>query len=390
MADSSLALRRPSAARPPPVRPRLVRGRVGHSPGVTATPLAETVAAAAARPDDPTPGDLVALAAAVAGDAGRALALARQIGTRLAVPGRGRTARRWALLRDLAAADLTAARVAEAHTDALAILAEDQAAGGRTSLDADRAAAQLWGVFAAEGPGVRVDAQPAGDGWGLSGTKPWCSLADRLDRALITAHLPGGGRRLFAIDLTGPHVRVDPPTGWYARGLVQVSSTAVHLDRCPAEPVGADGWYLTRSGFAWGGMGVAACWLGGAIGVARALHRAVRAREPDQIGLMHLGAIDAALTAGQHLLDAAAAAVDDGRADGPAGALWAARVRAVVAGTVDTVLTRVGHALGPAPLAFDDDHARRVADLQLYVRQQHAERDDAALGALVRDRKEWP
>jgi hypothetical protein len=24
------------------------------------------------------------------------------------------------------------------------------------------------------------------------------------------------------------------------------------------------------------------------------------------------------------------------------------------------------------------------------VRQQHAERDDAALGALVRDRKEWP
>lgn len=367
-----------------------MRDRVGHSPDVTSTHLADPAPDSAVGSADPTRGALVELATEVAGDAGRALALARRVGGRIPVPGRGRTPQRWDLLRDLAAADLTAARVVEAHTDALAILAEFQQTGGRSSADAERAAEYRWGVFAAEGPGVRVEARPDGDRWLLSGTKPWCSLADRLDRALITAHLPGGGRRLFAIDLTGPPVTVDPPAGWYARGLVQVSSTAVHLDRCPAEPVGADGWYLTRSGFAWGGMGVAACWLGGAIGVARALHRAVRAREPDQIALMQLGAIDAALTAAQHLLDAAAAAVDGGRADGPAGALWAARVRAVVAGTVDTVLTRVGHTLGPAPLAFDAEHARRVADLQLYVRQQHAERDDAALGALVRDRKEWP
>ena len=47
------------------------------------------------------------------------------------------------------------------------------------------------------------------------------------------------------------------------------------------------------------------------------------------------------------------------------------------------------HALGPAPLAFDPDHARRVADLQLYVRQHHAERDEAALGAQVRDLSTW-
>ena len=33
---------------------------------------------------------------------------------------------------------------------------------------------------------------------------------------------------------------------------------------------------------------------------------------------------------------------------------------------------RVGHALGPAPLAFDDEHARRVADSEFYVRQHHA------------------
>jgi hypothetical protein len=47
------------------------------------------------------------------------------------------------------------------------------------------------------------------------------------------------------------------------------------------------------------------------------------------------------------------------------------------------VLTTVGHALGPGPLAHDETHAARVADLTLYVRQHHAERDLAALGRLV-------
>jgi len=38
---------------------------------------------------------------------------------------------------------------------------------------------------------------------------------------------------------------------------------------------------------------------------------------------------------------------------------------------------------GPGPLATDEDHARRVADLELYLRQWHAERDQAALGEDV-------
>jgi hypothetical protein len=51
-----------------------------------------------------------------------------------------------------------------------------------------------------------------------------------------------------------------------------------------------------------------------------------------------------------------------------------------VAAAAETVLGIVDHALGPAPLAFDPDHAQRVADLRLYLRQHHAERDAAALG----------
>jgi hypothetical protein len=43
----------------------------------------------------------------------------------------------------------------------------------------------------------------------------------------------------------------------------------------------------------------------------------------------------------------------------------------------------LAHALGPAPLAQETEHARRVADLELYVRQHHAERDEAALGRKI-------
>ena len=46
----------------------------------------------------------------------------------------------------------------------------------------------------------------------------------------------------------------------------------------------------------------------------------------------------------------------------------------------EEVLDRCQHALGPGPLVAEAEHAARVADLQLYLRQEHAERDQAALG----------
>ena len=64
----------------------------------------------------------------------------------------------------------------------------------------------------------------------------------------------------------------------------------------------------------------------------------------------------------------------------------AARLPAVdlyLSAAAEEVLRRAGHALGPAPLALDEVHARRVADLAVYLRQHHAERDVARLGELV-------
>ena len=50
---------------------------------------------------------------------------------------------------------------------------------------------------------------------------------------------------------------------------------------------------------------------------------------------------------------------------------------------VDEAITRTARALGPAPLCEDAQHAKRVADLTIYVRQSHAERDLERLGLLA-------
>ena len=245
--------------------------------------------------------------------------------------------------------------------------------------------AATWGVFAAEAPGAALEAEPDGQGgWLVDGVKPWCSLAGRLSHALVTARVPGD-RQLFAVSLRDPGVRVEADA-WHARGLVDVPSGPVHLERVPAVPVGGPGWYLRRPGFAHGGIGVAACWYGGAVAVARALVAAAQRREPDQLALWHLGQADLDLEAARQSLLAAAGEVDAGRAVGAAGELLALRVRSTVASAAESVLARTGHALGPAPLTLDDTHARRVADLTVYLRQHHAERDVAALGRAVLDR----
>jgi hypothetical protein len=316
-------------------------------------------------------GPLVEASEGCGEDADAAVKIAEHYGRMLPQPGAGQTAGRWAVLAAAGEHNLTVARVLEAHSDALAILAE----AGQPVPDGS------WGVFAAEAAPHRLDAREVAGGTVLTGVKPWCSLAARLDAALVTAHV-GDGRQLFRVGLRHPSVTPEPPEAWVARGLRNVTSAAVRFDGAPAEPVGPPGWYLTRPGFAWGGMGVAACWHGGARGVQRTLARASAGRTGD-LAALHLGIVDAELYASAAALAGAAAQIDAGGADGAAGAILGLRVRAVVAAAVERTLRQAGHALGPAPLAFDEDHARRVADLELYVRQHHAERDLARLGAAV-------
>ncbi|KRE27900.1 acyl-CoA dehydrogenase [Mycobacterium sp. Soil538] len=293
----------------------------------------------------------------------------------LPLPGGGATALRWQRLAAMAQVDVTAGRLAEAHADAVAILAE---------LDGPRPErGQWWGVWAAEARDAVLAARDVDDGVRLSGTKVWCSGAALCSHALVTALLPSGERGLFAVDLAAPGVRPLPST-WRNAGMSDSDTRSVHFDETPAVAVGGLGQYLTRPGFWRGGAGVAACWLGGARAVAAPLYVRAAAGKADAHTLAHLGAVDAALAAADATLAAVAGEFDadpenhSGRAE-----LLARRVRAVVETAVGEAIERTGRALGPAPLCLDLEHARRVADLSIYVRQSHAERDLERLGVLA-------
>lgn len=293
-----------------------------------------------------------------------ALALARKLAAGGLLPGNGATLDLWECFATLGACDLGTVRAAEPHLDAAAIF--DQA--GITPAEGS------WGVFAAEGGDAPVTASAARAGWLLTGTKAWCSLAPTLDHALVTARV-GEELGLFAVDLASPGISFESGS-WHARGLVEIASEPVRFDAVSATPVGAPGWYLSRPGFAWGGIGVAACWYGGAVGIARAMFSAAGKRPEDPVLLMHLGAVDVALQSARRALAEASRAVDD-RSDVR---LLARRVRATVARACEDVIIRSGHSLGPAALAHDKLHAKRVADLTIYIRQHHAERDEISLG----------
>lgn len=323
------------------------------------------------------------------GDVTALLALAVEAGATWPRPGEGRTSLLWELLASVAASDVAAARVFEPHLDAVAILSQAAAAAEGPGAVPGKESRASWGVFAAEGPGVRLQAMPDGAAVVLNGAKPWCSLAARLDRAVITAHTDDGGRAAFTVDLRHPGVRCEEPV-WVARGLREIPSGTVHFDQVPAVPLGGPGWYHSRPGFAWGGMGVAACWLGGAVGVARDFRAGLVAgadagRDPDQVALAALGEVDRTLTAALQYLARTAACIDDGSLGAAGQSAWseAQRVRGTVAAAVERVLQLVLSNRGPGPLAFDERYAKRTADLGLYVRQHHGVRDDAQLGRLT-------
>lgn len=324
---------------------------------------------------DPPPRSLVTRARQSLGDRAATLRLAQSLGNELPLPGHGRTAHLWSALATLGAVDLTLARTIEPHLDAAAII--DQACAD--DLVDDDLPSGSYGVFAAEGPGHRLSADGSAQ---LSGSKPWCSLAGSLDAALVTAWT-GGERGLFAVKLDSPGVTTEE-SGWFSRGLVDVPSLAVHFDKVPATPVGPPGWYLQRPGFAWGGIGVAAIWFGAAVALGRRLVPRPGGREPDQIALLHLGEVEMQLAAAASVLAEAASLIDSS----PTRCLTdparlALITRGVVARVAADVLARVARASGPGPLTGDEEHARRVADLSVYVRQEHAERDAAALGAAL-------
>lgn len=321
-----------------------------------------------------TSGPLQAELAGMAGmEAGAALR--RLVGAgldRLPFPGQGATLERWRALAAVGHHDLSLAKLYEGHTDALAILHEAGAVLGGPDA--------LWGTWCAEPPDARLLLATAADGGVvLSGRKAWCSGARTVSHAVVSCWNEDGEAVLAALDLRQDGVRVTEE-GWHAVGMRASGSVDVVFERAAAIALGAPGFYVARPGFWQGGAGVAACWFGAATRLAETL-RTRLAGQADPHRLAQLGEVTVALGACAARMREAAAAID--RAPMANAMLAALSVRLGVEAAATATLAAVGRALGAGPLCKDPAIAQMVADLPVFLRQSHAERDQEAVGRLV-------
>ncbi|MGY2262870.1 acyl-CoA dehydrogenase [Pseudomonas sp. SDO55104_S430] len=293
--------------------------------------------------------------------------------TSLPMPGRGQTLSRWRKLAAVSASDLALAKLYEGHTDAMAIL---------TELEPGRPIAiGTWGTWAAEPPFARVKISARhGDEVYLEGRKAWCSGAPLLDWALVTAWDEQLQPQLIAVQLNQPTISLIAD-GWQAVGMNSTASIDVRFEGTRGRCVGLPGEYLDRPGFWQGGGGIAACWYGAACELAGFLRAHCAQPYHDAHAEVHLGAVDTALCAAAASLRETAAWIDANPRESPE--VQVRRLRAQVEVAVDSVLEHVGRALGATPFCRNSHFARLAADLPVFVRQSHAEKDLAELGKLV-------
>ena len=296
----------------------------------------------------------------------------------LPLPGHGHTAERHRRLFAVSRESVSLAKLAEAHWDALAILAE----AGRTPVPH-----ALYAVWASEIPGQALNLTAHGNGYRLHGAKQFCSGATLVDRALITVGSPES--LLVDVDLRRNAEQYDVDLSPWVTEAFRHTATGtvtfrgVTLDAC--DVLGPPDWYVDRPGFWHGACGPAACWAGGAAGLVD-FARASRRSDPHT--LAHLAAMEANLWALTAYLDEAGRQIDaQAQADpenGTAAQVRALTVRHMVEQACTDTLHRFARAYGPYPLAMHHDTAIRYAETDLFLRQAHGERDLEGLARLLR------
>lgn len=293
---------------------------------------------------------------------------------KLPLPGGGRTAERHHLLAETAREDLSLAKLAEAHWDAVGILAE----AGRIA-----ESNMLYAVWASEIPGHVIRLERTADSFQISGRKPFCSGLGIVDRALLTVGLPD--QRLVEVDMRNNSSQISLDLDvWKTDAFRNTKTGAItfhELRLSPNSLIGESAWYLERPGFWHGACGPAACWAGGVAGL---LDFALVSKRDDPHTLAHLGAIQASVWGMYAILAQAGDEIDEAPLDSKAAQIRALQVRHLVDEMGTTILQRFARAYGPYPLSMNEETSRRYQEASLYMRQSHGERDLECLGHLIR------
>jgi alkylation response protein AidB-like acyl-CoA dehydrogenase len=290
------------------------------------------------------------------------------------------------LVRAVAAADASTARILDGHLNGLerlrlcapeSLLSDELARIGDGGL-----VLGVWGADPVAGEGVPAHIVRTAGGGALRGVKTFCSGAGGVQRALVVAADPegDGARRLAYLDVSS-HVSVD--RGWYrASGLRSSESHRVEFHDAPILALlGGPGELSREPHFSRDAIRTSATWAGLADCILSQTAIAIDPRRADELHAHALGGMRVARATIDRWLEYATEVFDRPEGGEQRGvAALALECRVALADCAQRISADAARVCGARPLVAGGalDRARR--DLDLFVRQHRLEPKLTKLG----------
>lgn len=211
-----------------------------------------------------------------------------------------------AIIRALAAADASTARILDGHFNGVERLALGVQGELRSRELQDVRQARLllgvWGADPSPGEGPPAKIERSADGTvALSGVKTFCSGAGGVQRALVIARDEPGARRLVYVDVSN---RVWIDRDWYrASGLRSSESHRVEFRKTPVLAIlGEEEEILREPWFSRDSVRTAATWAGLADRILKETVTVLQQSAPDDVRLHAIGRMRVAQSAIDHWL----------------------------------------------------------------------------------------
>jgi alkylation response protein AidB-like acyl-CoA dehydrogenase len=287
----------------------------------------------------------------------------------------------WELVRAVAAADASVARILDGHLNAierLEVAAEPELREAELAkLHGGERVLGVWGADPGPGEGTAARVVGGGEHGVLRGTKTYCSGAGGAGAALVMVGQDGGVAPLLVLIECDERVEVD--RDWYrAAGMRASESHRVHFHDAPVVAVlGEPGELGRQPWFSRDAMRTAASWAGMVDAAAdAAIEELAERRAGEPFSELEAGRIEAARAGADAWLTHASAAVDSG-GDLEQLSLW---MRVGIAGAARSVLESAAAACGSQPFVTGGrlDRARR--DLETFLLQHRLDPMLAKLG----------
>jgi alkylation response protein AidB-like acyl-CoA dehydrogenase len=290
------------------------------------------------------------------------------------------------LVRAVAAADGSTARILDGHlngVERLALLAPEPLRSEELSAVRDGSLLLgVWGADPAAGEGSPAELRARGEELVLGGVKTFCSGAGGVQRALVLARDADGARRLVYLD---PRISSSVDRRWYrASGLRSSESHRVEFHDTPVMALlGGPGELSREPWFSRDAVRTSGTWAGLA---DRVVSETIGALDPERADQVQAHGLGTMLIAQQTIglwLDHATRSLDsaDEQARSSAPSVLAAGCRAALCEAALLISAQAARVCGSRALVGASDLDRVRRDLDLFLLQHRIDPKIAKLGA---------